>query len=128
MIAPTTLAVAATFSAEKTYGSEAGNFSFQSVAQRDAAYERISSSARGSRASRPRSVLIVTGKKVRYAAITATGIQTGSPLPPSQITTIGAIARIGIVCDATTYGRRPRRRRRKWWRTVPIARPMAACP
>ncbi len=28
--------------------------------------------------------------------------------PPSQTTTIGAIARIGIVCEATMYGRKPR--------------------
>ena len=47
MIAPTTLAVAATFSAEKMYGSDAGTRSFQSIVQRPAAYERISSSARG---------------------------------------------------------------------------------
>ena len=47
-------------------------------------------------------MLIATGKNVRKALITATGIQTGSPLPPSQITTIGAIARIGTVCEPTT--------------------------
>ena len=49
-------------------------------------------------------MLIATGKNVRKALITATGIQTGSPWPPSQITTIGAIARIGTVCEPTTYG------------------------
>ena len=65
------------------------------------AYERISSSARGSADWSPRSVLIVTGKKVRYAEMTATETQPGSPREPSQTTTIGAIARIGIVCDAT---------------------------
>ena len=47
-------------------------------------------------------MLIATGKNVRKALITATGIQTGRPLPPSQITTIGAIARIGTVCEPTT--------------------------
>ena len=46
-------------------------------------------------------MLIVTGKKVRYAASTATEIQSLTPFVPSPITTIGAIARSGIVCEAT---------------------------
>ena len=33
--------------------------------------------------------------------MTATENQSGRPRQPSQTTTIGAIARIGIVCDAT---------------------------
>jgi len=45
--------------------------------------------------------LIATGKKVRYAAMTATENHAGLFRLPSQTTTIGAIARIGIVCDAT---------------------------
>ena len=65
MIAPTTLAVAEILSAAKMYGSDAGTRSFQSTVQRPAAYECISSSARGSAEWRPRSVLIVTGKNVR---------------------------------------------------------------
>ncbi len=65
MIAPTTLAVAETLSAVKRNGSDAGTFTFQRIAHVLEAYERISSSARGSAESRPRSVLIVTGKKVR---------------------------------------------------------------
>ena len=64
-IAPTTLAVAEIFRAEKRYGSDAGTRSFQRIAERLAAYERISSSARGSADWSPRSALIVTGKKVR---------------------------------------------------------------
>src|SRR6476659_9150264 len=102
MIAPTTLAVAATLNAEKRYGSAHGNLTRHSVPHSEAAYERISSSLRGSVESRPRSVLMATGKKVRKALITATGIQTGRPWPPSQMTTIGAIARIGTVCEPTT--------------------------
>ena len=39
--------------------------SFQKIARRDAAYDRISSSARGSGERRPRSMAMVTGKKVR---------------------------------------------------------------
>src|SRR5579864_1713154 len=72
MIAPTMLAVAETLSAEKMYGNAAGTRSFQSTALRPAAYERISSSARRSVDCSPRSVLIETGKNVRYAAITDT--------------------------------------------------------
>jgi hypothetical protein len=33
--------------------------------------------------------------------MTATENQLGSPRPPSQTTTMGAIARIGTVCEAT---------------------------
>ena len=33
--------------------------------------------------------------------MTATENQPGRPRPPSQTTTIGATARIGIVCEAT---------------------------
>jgi hypothetical protein len=65
MIAPTMLAVADTFSAEKMYGSAAGILSFQRTLSRPAAYERISSKACRSVDWRPRRVLIVTGKKVR---------------------------------------------------------------
>src|SRR5919206_1489150 len=110
MIAPTTLAVALTFSALKRYGIDAGTRKNQSTLQRDAAYERSSSCARGSADCSPRSVLIVTGKNVRYAAITATDCQPDF----SHTTTIGAIARIGTVCDATMYGRKPRWSRREW--------------
>src|SRR5918996_2975563 len=109
MIAPTMLAVAEILKAAKRYGSEAGTRSFQRTFHALAAYERMSSSARGSADCRPRSVLIVTGKNVRYAAIPATGnhggsgspprpgSQPGHVLPPSHTTTIGAMARIGIV-------------------------------
>ena len=65
MIAPTTPAVAAIFRAVKRNGNEAGTRSFQRISRRLAAYERISSTARGSADCSPRSVLIVTGKKVR---------------------------------------------------------------
>ena len=65
MIAPTTLAGAAIFSAAKMNGSAAGTRSFQSTLQLDAAYERMRSSARGSTEVSPRSVLIATGKNVR---------------------------------------------------------------
>ena len=44
----------------------------------------------------------------------------------TQTTTIGAIARIGIVWLATMYGRKPRVRRREWTSTIPIAKPTTA--
>src|SRR4051812_15409237 len=115
MIAPTTLAVALTFSAVKTYGSDDGTRSFQSTFHGLAAYERRSSCARGSADWSPRSVLIATGKNVRYAAITATDCQPAF----SQTTTIGATARIGTVCEATMYGRNARCASREW--TSPTA-------
>src|SRR6266852_8600379 len=100
MIAPTTLAVAATLKAAKRYGAAAGSLTLRRTSRDDDAYERMSSSARGSGERRPRSPAIVTGKKVRYAEMTATASQP----PRNQITTTGAIAMIGTVCDATTYG------------------------
>src|SRR5215217_3504098 len=104
MIAPTTDAVAATRRAEKRYGIDVGTRSFQRMSQRLPAYERMSSSARGSADWRPRRVLIVTGKNVRYAAITATAPQPESDCGSfglTHTTTMGAMARIGTVCDAT---------------------------
>ena len=80
--------------------------------QRPAAYERISSTARGSADSSPRNVLIETGKKVRYAASTATETQSRTPFEPRPTTTIGAIASSGTVCEATMYGMKPRSRKR----------------
>ena len=44
-----------------------------------------------------RKALMVTGKKARYTAIMATAPQTGSPILPPQMTTIGAIATSGTV-------------------------------
>src|SRR5512133_2552734 len=116
MMAPITLAVAEIFKAEKPYGNDAGTRRRQRIRQRPAAYERISSSARGSGECRPRRVLIATGKNVRYAAITATPTEGLTPFVPSPTTTMGAIARIGTVWDTTMYGRRPRRSRVEWAR------------
>src|SRR5215211_5396814 len=101
MIAPITLAVAEIRSAVKMYGSDAGTRSLQRTCQRLAAYDCISSSARESTDCSPRSVLIATGKNVRYAARIATDFQPSTPFEPSPTTTIGAIARIGTVCEAT---------------------------
>ena len=63
MIAPTTLAGAAILSAAKMNGSAAWKRSLQSTVHRPAAYERMSSSLRGSTDVSPRMVLIVTGRR-----------------------------------------------------------------
>src|SRR5690348_9807791 len=104
MMAPTMLAVAEIFSALNRYGSAVGKRSFHSTVHLPAAYERISSTARWSAAWSPRSVAIATGKNVRYDAITATANHAGACTcgDVNQMTTIGAIARIGTVCEATT--------------------------
>ena len=108
------------------YGTDDGTRSCQSTRQRLAAYDSISSTARGSTECRPRSVLIATGKKVRYAARIATAFQPATPFEPRPTTTIGAIARIGTVCDATMYGRMPRSSRRDCESTTASAKPIAA--
>src|SRR5262245_23503495 len=91
--APTTLAVAATLNAENRYGSAAGTRSFQNTDHSRAAYDSMSSTAAVSAERSPRTVLTVTGKKVRYAAITATriqssGVQPAMLTPPSPTTAI----------------------------------------
>jgi hypothetical protein len=68
--------------------------------------------------------LIATGKKVRYAAITATDCQPAL----SQTTTIGATARIGIVCDATMYGRNARCASRECTSSTASTKPRIAPP
>src|SRR6266545_533208 len=74
-------------------------------------------------------VLIVTGKNVRYAAITATAPQSwkrSGSFGFSQTTTIGATTRMGTVCEATTQGRKPRWRMRKCASRTPSAKPSTA--
>ena len=131
MIAPTTHAVAATLNAEKRYGMAAGTRSFQNTDHSRAAYDSISSTAAGSAERSPRTVFTVTGKNVRYAAITATRIQSFGVQPamltfPRPTTTIGASARIGIVCEATTYGMTPRWRTPKRAISAPSRKPIVA--
>ena len=65
MIAPTTLVVAEIFKAVKMDGTAVGRRSFHNIVHREAAYERIRSSAPWSGERKPRKVLIVTGKKAR---------------------------------------------------------------
>ncbi len=84
-----------------------------------AAYERISSSARGSGERRPRIIAIVTGKNVRYVAM----ITTEVTFWPTANTIIGASATMGMVWLATTYGTNARSASREWTKTVARMRP-----
>src|SRR6188472_3294692 len=122
MITPTMDAVAAILSAVNRYGSEAGRRTFRYVDHADAAYDRMSSSERGSGERRPRIIAIVTGKNVRYVAMTTTEMTVG----PNANTIIGARATIGIVWLATTYGTNARSIRREWTKTVARTRPRTA--
>src|SRR4029078_1151381 len=114
MIAPTIPAVAEIFSAVKRYGSEAGRWRFQENLEVVAAYDRISSIARGSNERRPRIIAIVTGKNVRYVAMTTTEVT----FAPKAKTINGARAMIGMVWLATTYGTSARSSSREWTNTV----------
>src|SRR3954464_5073246 len=93
--------VTASRSAVKTYGSELGTRSFRKTAVSDAAYDRRSSSARASTFVRPRTGLIMTGKKHNTAATIAFDSCWSSP---NQLLKIGANARIGIELAATANG------------------------
>ena len=53
---------------------------------------------------------IATGKNERYIEISAFGTSPVMPTAPSATTTIGAMARIGIVCEAISHGIRLRSR------------------
>ena len=65
MIVPTMLAAAAILSPVNRYGTDAGKRTLRYTAQFEAAYDRISSRARGSGERSPRVMAMVTGKKVR---------------------------------------------------------------
>ena len=74
----------------------------------------------------------MTGKNVRYVATAMTDSQSAL----SATTTSGAMARIGTVWDATTYGTKARSASREWTnripspspRTLPSANPASASP
>jgi hypothetical protein len=65
---------------------------------------------------------IATGKKHRYIEMSDLGIRPVSPIDPSTTMIIGAIARIGMVCEAMIHGRRLFSSERTC--TIAIARPM----
>ena len=103
---PITDAVAASFMAGTMRGTAAGNRSMRIVWRLVAAKLRISSSDVADADSSPRSVPTATGKKARKAPSTATDSHRGHSHPPicrrpPQLTTSGARAIIGTVCDTT---------------------------
>src|SRR5829696_1645241 len=129
-IAPTTADAAASRSAGMRYGTDAGSRSRTSACHQVAEKLRISSTECADGERRPRSVPTATGKKARYAAITATDIHGFQVVPPMctrppQPTTSGARATSGTVWDSTTYGSRPRSAISKRSISIPSAIPTA---
>ena len=57
---------------------------------------------------------MVTGKKHRYIEMTAFGSNPLKPRLPSTTTTIGAMARMGTVCEAMIHGSRLRSSTGRW--------------
>ena len=124
-----TLSVVAILSAVKKNGMALGIRTLRSTWAWVAAYECISSSAAGSTAVRPRTRLIITGKKT----ITVTIAMRDTGLSElNQLLVIGAKAMIGIEFAAIAIGRRASRAvsQRDVARatTVPRATPMARPP
>ena len=72
-----------------------------------------------------------TGKNDRYVEMIAFGTRPFSPIDASTTMIIGAIARIGMVCEAMIHGIRLRSRVREWTiatasampSSVPMAKP-----
>src|SRR6266566_647247 len=101
-----TLRVVAMRSAVNQYGRAFGTRSLPRVWDSLAAYDERSSRAAGSTFVRPRTVLIITGKKT----ITATIVSRGRMLSgPNQFRVIGAKAMIGIELAPTATGIRSSR-------------------
>src|SRR5213596_3017509 len=100
-MAPIVASVAATFRAVKMNGRALGIRTLRSVVASDAAVERINSSAAGSTSVRPRTVLIITGKKTSNAAM---AILDSGLARPNQLFMTGANAMIGIELIATANG------------------------
>src|SRR6266850_7979492 len=93
--------VALTFSAVKKYGSAFGTRSFAKTATSLEAYDRMSSSAEASTRVRPRTVLIMIGKKTNTA--TTIIFESGFRIP-NQLFMIGANAMIGTEFAAMAKG------------------------
>ena len=67
----------------------------------------------------------VTGKKHKYMAMTALGATPEKPMLPKITRTIGAIARTGTDCDATTQGSSARSSVREWTMQIESTKPSA---
>ena len=82
-------------------GSAFGTRSFRNTCASEADTDRSSSTAAGSTRVRPRTVLIITGKKQRTAAIIALDSCWSNP---NQLLNSGAKARMGTELAATANG------------------------
>src|SRR5262249_28976807 len=99
-MAAMTVPAAAILRAENRKGTDEGQRSFQSTCHHVAESVCISSTASGSSARRPRTMLTRVGKKLTRLAMMTLGAR---PLP-SQITRIGAEATNGMDRIATAIG------------------------
>src|SRR5581483_9671487 len=100
-IAPIIASTLATFMAVKTKGSAVGIRTRRQIWSSLAAYERMSSICRGFALLRPRSVLTITGRKQRTAAI---AIFERGEIGLNQTSKIGANATIGTAFAAIAIG------------------------
>ena len=127
MTAPMVARVVATLSAVKMNGSALGQRTARNVCVSDAASERMSSSAAGSTWSRPRAVLIITGKKQSIAATMAFESWLSRP---NQLLMSGAKAMIGIeltaIANGSTDSRMADQRAANVPKTSPPMQPMAS--
>ena len=110
-------------------GSDVGIRTCRKTSTFPAAYERISSIARGLTDVSPRSVFTITGKKQRTAAI---AIFEKGFRSPNQLFVIGANAMIGTALAATANGISAsptvRKRARKSANRIPSPEPSAKPP
>ena len=100
-MAPIMASTVAILSAVKRYGSELGMRTRRKIWICPPPYERISSSADGRTVVRPRSVLTITGKKTRIAAIAIFEVFSSGP---NHWFVIGAKAMIGTALAAIASG------------------------
>src|SRR5690242_14902334 len=96
-IAPIILRLVAIFSPLKIYGKAMGKRTLRKMSISRAASDRMSSSDAGSAEVRPRTVLIIAGKKTSSATIAI--FEAGAPLLNHALV-IGAKAMIGIELTA----------------------------
>ncbi len=105
-MAPTSEIVTDTFRLANRNGIDAGQRSFQSTCSLLADQVRIRSSWIGSGEVRPFTMPMVTGKKHRYAEMIDFGNRPRMPIAPNTTMIMGAIARIGTICEQMIQGSR----------------------
>src|SRR5262249_6740468 len=105
-IAPISEIVIATLRLVNRNGRDAGQRSFQKICAGVADQVRIRSRWIGSGEVRPFTMPVVTGKKHKEAEMIDFGSSPRSPSEPSTTMTIGAMARIGTICEQMIHGNR----------------------